>query len=159
VITPTFERPFPLPDKETYSRTRFAAWLHGNWKALPVLACAGRDGGPTMREILVASGVPNALVWTEQRSRSTYENALYGAEILRQHGIRRIVLVVEARSMFRAAACFRKQGLAVVPAPSDFREFEPLSDEVLPSWKAIQGNEITAHEALGFLWYRIRGWV
>ena len=61
--------------------------------------------------------------------------------------------------MYRAAACFRKQGLVVVPAPSDFREFLPLSDEVLPSWKAIEGNEITAHEALGFLWYRIRGWV
>jgi uncharacterized SAM-binding protein YcdF (DUF218 family) len=112
-----------------------------------------------MRELLVASGGPDLRIWTEERSRSTYENALYGASILRLHGISRIALVVEAQSMVRAAACFRKQGIVVVPAPSDFREFGPLVDEALPSWKAIERNEITAHEVLGLLWYRIRGWV
>jgi hypothetical protein len=61
--------------------------------------------------------------------------------------------------MVRAAACFRKQGFLVVAAASEFREFGPLSNEVLPSWQAIERNEITAHEVLGLLWYRIRGWV
>jgi uncharacterized SAM-binding protein YcdF (DUF218 family) len=159
VHSPTYERPYPLPDKYTYGRTRFAAWLYRRWKPLPILACGGRKGGPTMRELLIASGVPDARIWTEERSRSTYENALYGAGILRLHGIGRIALVVEAQSMTRAAACFRKQGFVVVSAPSEFREFGPLSNELLPSWQAIERNEITAHEWLGFLWYRIRGWV
>jgi uncharacterized SAM-binding protein YcdF (DUF218 family) len=160
VSPPTYERPFPLPDFDTYSRTRFAAWLYQHWKPLPVLAVAGDGGGgPSMRELLMASGVPDAQIWMEERSHSTYENALYGGRILRLHGIRRIGLVVEARSMVRAAACFRKQGFEVVAAPSDFREWDPASDEVLPSWKAIKGNEITAHEVLGLLWYRIHGWV
>jgi uncharacterized SAM-binding protein YcdF (DUF218 family) len=112
-----------------------------------------------MRELLVASGVPETMIWTEELSRSTHENALYGTRVLRLHGISRIALVVEAQSMVRAAACFRKEGIVVVPAPSDFREFGPLADEVLPSWKAIKRNEISAHELLGLLWYRIRGWV
>lgn len=112
-----------------------------------------------MRELLTSSGVPDAQIWVEERSRSTHENALYGGRILRQHGIGRIALVVEARSMVRAAASFRKQGFEVVAAPSDFREWEPIGDEVLPSWKAIKGNEITAHEVLGLLWYKIHGWV
>lgn len=160
VHNPTYERPFPLPDKYTYGRIRFAAWLYQHWKPLPVLVCGGpNQGGSTMRELLIASGVPETRIWTEERSRSTYENALYGARILRLHGISRIALVVEAQSMVRAAACFRKQGLFVVAAPDEFREFGPLSNEMLPSWQAIERNEITAHEVLGLLWYRIRGWV
>ena len=66
---------------------------------------------------MVSWMVPDSSIWTEERSHSTYENALYGAEVLRSHGVARIVLVVEAQSMVRAAACFRKQGIAVVPAP------------------------------------------
>ena len=160
VSPPTYERPFRLPDADTYSRTRFAAWLHQHWKPLPVLAIGGADGGaPSMRDLLMTSGVPDSHIWMEGRSRSTHENALYGGRILREHGVGRIALVVEARSMVRASASFRKQGFEVVAAPSDFREWGPVSDELLPSWKAIKGNETTAHEVLGLLWYRLHGWI
>ena len=110
-----------------------------------------------MREILVSSGVPEASIWTEERSSSTYENALYGAEVLRSHGISRVVLVVEAQSMLRAAACFRKQGIAVVPAPSEFGQWDPTVDGILLSWKSVRRNDITLHETLGLLWYKLRG--
>ena len=100
------------------------------------------------------------MIWTEERSRNTHENAVYGAEILRKHGIGRIALVVDAQSMPRAAACFRKQGIEVVPAPCEFRVFgQPLSDEFFPRWDAIRRNERTLHEALGFGWYWLRGWI
>ena len=45
---------------------------------------------------------------------------MYGAEILRAHGISRVVLVVEASGMPRAAASFEKMGIHVVPAPIRF---------------------------------------
>lgn len=161
---PRYERPFPLPDHDTYSRCRTAAWLHENWKPLPILACGGRAKGRapgfavSMRELLVSVGVPEASIWTEDRSRTTYENALYGAEILRSHGIDRIVLVVEARSMVRAAACFRKQGITVVPEPNGFDQLGPWQEELFLNSKAIRGNELTLHETLGLLWYRLHGW-
>jgi uncharacterized SAM-binding protein YcdF (DUF218 family) len=151
-------RPFAIPDKETYSRCEFAAWLYKNWQALPVLASAGTTTA-TMRELLIRAGVPEEMIWMEERSRSTHENALYSAQILRLHGIHSIALVVEARSMLRAESSFRKQGFSVVPAPSDFRDFGPLSEELIPSWRAIQGNEMTLHESLGFGWYWLRGWI
>ena len=167
VDTPHYERPFPLAGQDTYSRCRFAAWLHQNWKPLPILACGGvgdRTGhwpafAVSMREVLTSVGVPDSSIWTEERSLTTYENALYGAEILRNHGVSRIVLVVEAQSMVRAAACFRKQGIAVVPAPNDFEQLGPLSDEVWLSWKAVRRNEITLHEMLGLVWYKLNGWI
>jgi uncharacterized SAM-binding protein YcdF (DUF218 family) len=93
------------------------------------------------------------------RSRNTHENALYGAEILRGKGVARVVLVTDARSMLRAAACFRKEGIAVVPAPSSFRQFGPLSRELLPGWTGIARNEATLHEVVGLAWYRLRGWI
>jgi uncharacterized SAM-binding protein YcdF (DUF218 family) len=158
-------RPYSLPDRETYERCEFAAWLHKSWQHLPVLACGGpgnKDERPvsvTMRELLHRAGVPEAVVWIEERSRSTHENAVYGAEVLREHGIDKIILVVEAKSMLRAAASFRKQGIVVAPASSDFRELGSLDDELIPSWKAIRRNETTLHETVGLAWYWLHGWI
>lgn len=165
VSPPTYERPYALPDKETFRRCAFAAWLHTHWQQVPVLACGGpgAKGEPavssTMRQLLQQAGVPEAMIWTDERSRSTHENAVYGAEILRQHGIARVALVTEARSMLRAASSFRKQGITVVPAPCEFREFESPLDELIPSWKAISSNEETLHEVAGLAWYWLRGWI
>src|SRR5579859_1973111 len=160
VSPPLFERPYPLPDMETYQRCEFAAWLHTHWQPLPVLACGGsqKKGRPalsvTMRELLQRASVPDAMIWTELRSRSTHENAVFGAEILRQHGISRIALVVEAQNMLRAAACFRKEGFIVIPAPCEYIQAEPWLEEFIPSWKSLYRNENGLHEAVGLAWYR-----
>jgi uncharacterized SAM-binding protein YcdF (DUF218 family) len=112
-----------------------------------------------MRELLRRGGVPEDKVWLEERSRSTHENALFGAAILRTNGIRRIALVVDAQSMRRASACFRKEGIEVTPAPTDLRTFGPWQQELIPNWRAIRRNEITLHELLGLGWYRLHGWI
>jgi uncharacterized SAM-binding protein YcdF (DUF218 family) len=127
-----------------------------------VLACGGRDrtGSPAfaaaMQDLLRQAGVPENMIWTEQESTSTFENAKFGAEILRSHQINRVALVVDGRSMPRAAAVLEKQGIRVVPAPSRLRQWDGVN-ELLPGWQAIRGNEDTLHEALGLLWYRLRG--
>jgi uncharacterized SAM-binding protein YcdF (DUF218 family) len=157
-----YEKPYPVPDPDTFKRCEHAAWIYRQMGARPVLACEGlqsKGKASAMRELLRRAGVPDNLMWVETDSRSTHENAVYGARILRDHGIKRIALVVEAQSMKRAAACFRKEGIDVTPAPSEFRTLGPLIDELLPSWKAIRRNEITLHELLGLAWYRLRGWI
>ncbi|HEY2019237.1 MAG TPA: YdcF family protein [Bryobacteraceae bacterium] len=164
VDPPHYERPYPLASPDTYERCRFAAWLYRQ-NPHPVLVCGGpeaKGGQPyavAMRDLLQQAGVPQAMIWTEELSRTTHENAVYGAAVLREHGIRTVALVVEAESMLRAEACFRKQGIVVMPTPCRFREFGPLSEELLPGWKAIQRNELILHESLGFAWYRLRGWI
>jgi uncharacterized SAM-binding protein YcdF (DUF218 family) len=112
-----------------------------------------------MRDLLRQKGIPENMIWVEGNSRSTHENAVFGAAILRAHDITRIVLVVDAQSMPRAAACFRKEGLAVTEAPCNLRYLGPWREELLPHWNAIRRNEITLHESLGFAWYWIRGWI
>jgi uncharacterized SAM-binding protein YcdF (DUF218 family) len=163
VYPPKPDHPYRLAGPDTYARVQHAAWLFKHWAPLPVLACGG---GPdteayseTMRRILESEGIPPSMIWIEERSKSTYENAVYGYEILRQHGISRIALVVDARSMTRAAAVFRKQGLAVVPAPFRFYNLDFSLEDILPTWRAIQANGETAHELVGLLWYWLRGWI
>jgi uncharacterized SAM-binding protein YcdF (DUF218 family) len=162
VEAPHYERPFALPDGATLERCAYAAWIHRRWPNLPVLACGGGSPVPAARamaELLQQKGVPESLIWTDERSTSTYENVLFGAEILKQHDIRRIALVVDAKSMPRAEACFRKQGFTVAPAPSSFTQLGMHSDDLLPGWRAIRGNEETLHETLGLAWYWLRGWI
>jgi uncharacterized SAM-binding protein YcdF (DUF218 family) len=159
-----FERPYGLPDRETFERCLYAAWIQRH-SHLPVLASGGADrpGRPSyalaMRDLLTSAGVAPEMIWIEDRSRSTHENAQFSARVLRQHGARRIALVVEARSMPRAAGCFVKEGIEVVPAPSRFFYLSRASEDWLPGWLAIRGNEITLHETLGLLWYRLHGWL
>jgi uncharacterized SAM-binding protein YcdF (DUF218 family) len=109
--------------------------------------------------MLEQEGVPPVNIWTEERSRSTFENAVYGARILREHGVRQIALVVEADSMLRAEKCFRKQGIGVTPAPCLDRETQFEAADLLPGWKATYRAEILLHEGLGLIWYWLRGWI
>jgi uncharacterized SAM-binding protein YcdF (DUF218 family) len=155
-------RPYAIADNETYERCDYAAWLYRS-EPRQVLACGGlgEDRIPfstVMRDLMVRLGVPQSSIWTEERSTSTYENALYGAEILKKYGIRKIALVVDQRSMLCAEACFRKQGIEVVPAP-DFRTQMELGDTWMPAATVIARNELTLHESVGFVWYWLRGWI
>ena len=98
-----------------------------------MLACGGRTGegeqplSVAMRDLLERAGVPENMISIETDSRSTHENAVYGAEILRKHGVSTIALVVEARDMLRASASFRKQGIAMVPVPCAYRQFRIIA--------------------------------
>lgn len=112
-----------------------------------------------MKEALVKEGVPAAQIWTESESTSTYENALFSAQLLRARGLRKVVLVTEAYHMLRAAGCFRKAGLEVFPAPCHYTTFEGRLEEWLPHWRAIARNDAVLHEWLGLFWYKLRGWI
>jgi uncharacterized SAM-binding protein YcdF (DUF218 family) len=166
VQPPLFGDRYPLPSENLYRRCRYAAWICRRYGPLPILVSGGGEDSrayppmsATMREALRLDGIPESMIWTEERSHSTHENAEYSATILREHGVSRIALVVDAASMPRAAACFRKLQFEVMPAPSSFHGWGEWQEEMLPSWRAIRRNEVTLHEAVGILWYRIRGWI
>jgi len=164
VHAPSVNRPYVFVVQDTYQRLQHGVWLFKHWKPLPILVCGGplNDVPPqslTMKHVLESEGVPSDLIWVETRSRSTHENAEYGSQVLRQHGISRIALVVEANSMARAAASFRKAGITVIPAPIRFTDLDFSIMDILPNWRAISLNGETVHELVGLAWYRLRGWI
>jgi uncharacterized SAM-binding protein YcdF (DUF218 family) len=164
VNPPTRARPYALPAPDTYRRIEHAAWLFRYWKAIPILTCGGgsTDSPPfadTMKRILESDGIPSDMIWTERRSTNTYESALFGAELLRQRGVSRIVLVTDATSMPRAAAAFEKQGLTVVPGLVRRNHLTREINDYIPGWRGIQQNSETLHEAVGLIWYKLHGWI
>jgi len=164
---PDESEPEALPNQATYLRCHYATWLYRTWKPVPVLATGGPDGsGKTtvvladvMARAIEEGGVPRTSIWTERESRSTFENAVFSARLLSGKGIRRIVLVTEAYHMPRSAACFRKAGLEVTPAPVARRSsrFHWSAREFFPSAAKIAENEEALHEWVGLASYRLTG--
>ncbi len=160
-----FGHPYPVARQDTYSRCEHGAWLFHHWKQVPVLVTGGSADpielpfAEVMADLVQRAGVPAEMIWKETRARSTHENAIRSAVVLREHHVQTIALVTDASSMWRASASFQKQGFTVVPEISDFRQIGEFAQEALPSWKSIERNEITLHETAGLLWYRWKGWI
>jgi uncharacterized SAM-binding protein YcdF (DUF218 family) len=121
------------------------------------------EPGPTyaaaMRDFVVEMGVrPDDLV-LEEKSSSTYENAVYSKPLVAQTGGGRIFLVTEATHMYRSEKCFRAQGVDVMPAPCDHHvgRFESTPNTFLPSARGISQVVRASHEWLGVVWYWLRG--
>ena len=120
---------------------------------------SGPPGAEVMHAFLSQQGVDAADLITESRSRTTYENAVESCRLLRERGVRKILLVTDAVHMHRAARCFRKQGVEVVPAPCNHRatEFDLSLFAFLPDPRAAAGLQEAAHEWLGLAWYWLQG--
>lgn len=155
---PTPERPFPVADRESYGRCRLAAWLYRTGPHVPVVV-SGHWATGVMRRILEDEGVPAASIWEEKGAHSTHENAIFSARILKDHNISAIALVSEARSMLRAKKSFERVGLTVIPAVWRRLDFTLDVKHMLPGAQALKSNEDTLHEAVGLLWYQLRGWM
>jgi uncharacterized SAM-binding protein YcdF (DUF218 family) len=155
----------PFLGRATYERSVYAAQLYQHWRTLPVVVSGGnpdpggRPYSDAMRRELIRRGVPAAEVWMETRSRTTYENAKYTAELLRSHRVTTIALVTSASHMRRAAASFRNQGVRVLTAPCAFHSMYTLAaaDWLVPNSTAISWNDEIVHELVGMIWYRLRG--
>jgi uncharacterized SAM-binding protein YcdF (DUF218 family) len=150
----------------TFVRCQHAAWLYKNVKAVPIITSGGALGGgirpvtyaAMMRSLLIEQGVPADQIWTEPESRNTYENTLYSARILREHGIQKVALVTEAYHMPRSVRCLRKQGITVVAAPTGF--MAPTSyqwTDFIPKARAMGVMDIVVHEWVGLGWYWLSG--
>jgi uncharacterized SAM-binding protein YcdF (DUF218 family) len=121
----------PRPMTETNGagdRVLYAAWLYRQGKAPAILVSGGlldwTDSQTTpaedMAALLEMLGVPSQAIWLQTQSRNTYEDAIYSAQILKEKGIQRILLVTSAWHMPRSVRLFQAQGLQVTPAPTDF---------------------------------------
>lgn len=158
-------QPQPLAGESTYRRAMHAAWLYRRGKPLPVFVSGGPSGaGDTViadvaRQVLEGAGVPADRIHLERRSTSTQENAVYTAELLRRHGIRKVALVTDGYHMRRAQSCLRRQGIDVIAAPCSLRSRRPFTHwrQWLPAGEAISDNEAVLHEWIALVWYRASG--
>lgn len=104
-------------------------------------------------------GLDQGAVLYEDRSRNTFENAVFTRDLLRPKPSERWLLVTSAAHMPRSVGIFRHAGFPVIAWPVDFRTTgDPFA------WRAprhaTQGLDLVdaaAHEWLGLVAYRLTG--
>jgi uncharacterized SAM-binding protein YcdF (DUF218 family) len=87
---------------------------------------------------------------------NTHDEATVVAELARQHGWRRVILVTNAWHMPRAAATFKRAGVDVLRAPCS----DSCADMVHPTSMSdhFRAFGCWLHETIGYRVYRARGW-
>ena len=147
----------------TLRRIQYGAHLKERLE-LPLLVSGGSPFGEAVPGAeLMRSGLATFFGveadWVEPESRNTWENARHSARLLEQQGIQRVILVTHAWHMPRAVACFRAQGLEVVPAPTGYLTLSHSARGALawvPNAEHLFLTRNLLHEWLGRLWYALR---
>jgi uncharacterized SAM-binding protein YcdF (DUF218 family) len=149
------------PTGVALERERYAARL-AKASGLPILTSGGLHyGAPPSEARLMADSLRDdfgvTVRWQEERSRTTWENAQFSAEMLLPDGVKRVVVVTQAWHMPRAVWSFQKAGFAVVPAPMGFLgvdNAEPLGGW-MPEFRAIWRSGQLLNEAVGQIGYSL----
>jgi uncharacterized SAM-binding protein YcdF (DUF218 family) len=134
----------------TLERVRYGARV-ARLTGLPILVTGGAVYGgeaeaKLMRESLRSEFGIN-VSWVEDHSRTTHENAMLSAAILRGAGIQRVVLVAHSFDMLRASAEFAAAGVATVPAPIGIPSSKPnTAFDFLPSMSGLQTSYYAVYE-------------
>jgi uncharacterized SAM-binding protein YcdF (DUF218 family) len=103
-------------------------------------------------------GDPAAVIYIEPRPRTTAEDALYAAALLKPKPSERWLLVTSALHMPRAVGCFRVAGFQVEPYPVEFTtaQSHPFAG-FTPGSAALAHLDTTAKEWIGLIAYRLIG--
>ena len=162
----------PTEDVSDSSRQRTTCgvdlWLQG---LAPKLLLTGGDAtvlrtGPLvsreMKRLALRLGVAESAILVEEKSRTTYENAVQSKAVL---GGGHILLVTAAYHLPRAVGLFEKQGFVVTPAPCGYEskhtpqqawEQRTLFD-FLPTAKALLITSQAVEEVAGIMVYWLAG--
>jgi len=149
-----------VPRANVLARLRYGARLHRE-TGLPLLVTGGSpDGAADSEAVLMARVLCDDFGmqprWIEGRSDNTAQNALYSADMLRQAGVSRILLVTDALHMPRSLRAFSEAGLAVVAAPTAYLGHGSLQAiDFIPGAPALRDSHYALHEWIGMLWYRL----
>jgi uncharacterized SAM-binding protein YcdF (DUF218 family) len=105
-------------------------------------------------------GLSDDQVLVEANSRNTYENALHTANMLRAHQLHHTLLITSASHMRRAVATFHKQGIFPDTYPVDYRATDIVTPfSFVPSASGVKKVTEGLHELIGFIMYRVQGYI
>lgn len=129
---------------------------------LPVAVSGGRVGSARSSEAALMKAALETdfavpVAWSEDASRTTWENALFTARLLRPAGIRTVVLVSQAWHLPRAIWAFERAGIAALPWPAPPTVWRARRvDDFLPSIGGLRDATYALHELIGGAYYRLR---
>lgn len=107
----------------------------------------------SMREFLVAEGIPAEAIRLETLSDSTRENVLFTKPILETIPGRKVLITSDAH-MYRARRAFQRVGVDVLPWPCP--DIETTWENEFGGWNVFT---VLAAETGGIGYYYVRGWI
>ena len=123
----------------------------------------GTDAENSARLLRELFAVDSTRILLGNRSRNTREDALEVVRLLGERGERyRVILITSAFHMDRSSRVFRKAGIEVFEAPTDYAEDSAWQWHLinfLPSADALNRVSLALHEYYGILAYRVLGWI
>jgi len=108
-----------------------------------------------------AQGVPGITVTNLGICRNTYEEVLAFKPLMQSNQWTSVLLVTSALHMPRSVALFRKQGVVVEPVACDFHGYGTPKPgfNIFPSWGNLELLSLYTHEKIGWVVYKLRGWI
>lgn len=117
----------------------------------------GQPESVTMARLLEALGVAKERTVLENRSRDTYENAVFSKLLVEPRPGQRWLLVTSAWHMPRAIGCFRKAGFPVEPWPVDYRTSRRLRLAGSNVADGLRRVDFVTREYIGLAVYALTG--
>jgi uncharacterized SAM-binding protein YcdF (DUF218 family) len=165
--------------REQGDRILYGARLYNQGKAPKLILSGGRvtwRGGSgaseadDMKEFALAMNVPESAILLEGDSLNTRENAVNVQKILKANSLNSVLLVTSAIHMPRSVAIFKKLGMDIIPAPTDYLAPTEIYERVTSTWQgrilsvfpdseALDQFTRALKEYVGFAIYRLRDWV
>ncbi len=117
---------------------REAAWVQGELKAM---------------------GIPDSVIFFEDRSNNTADNAVYAKQILDSVQLKPpYLLITSAHHVPRASLLFKNAGISAVPFPCNYISGRGTFgfSSLLPKFAVLSGWNPYLKETAGYFWYKLR---
>jgi len=114
--------------------------------------------GATSARVAVARGIPADRILVTREVGNTADEARAVADLMRERGWRKIILITSAWHLRRAARQFREAGVDFVPFPVDYQiggSGAPTVLEFLPQAGGLSMTETAVRELYGIAFYAI----
>jgi len=102
-------------------------------------------------------------IYILEKNQHTRNEAVNTAALAKEHGWKKIILVTSAWHMRRSEALYKEVGLEVIPAGSDFAGTSALETNwtfyPVPIDSGFRHLALYLHEQVGWLYYKLRGWI
>jgi uncharacterized SAM-binding protein YcdF (DUF218 family) len=116
--------------------------------------------GAWVKGELITMGIPDSVIFVEDRSNNTSDNAVNAKQILDSLQLKPpFLLITSAHHVPRASLLYRNAGIPTVPFPCGYvagrGDFSFMS--LLPKPSVLFGWDTYLKESAGYFWYYLRG--
>ena len=116
-----------------------------------------------LKHFMVEIGIPNEKIIIEEKSKNTYENALFCSKILNEmHPDKnsKILIITSDYHMRRSVACFKKMNFKTDPYVKKSTKYHfDLEEIIMPQSNVLFEWKVLFHEIIGYYTYLLVGYI